>query len=279
MRKIILLLSVALILCIGYMRYASVPERWVVYYDKRLAPEVFLPFDVIVFDRQGHPPLAPIKERQKILLGYLSLGEAETFRDNYQWIQDHQLILETGPEWKGNPVIDVRKPEWEAYVLKVLVPETVNRGFDGVMLDTADSVIWLEHTQPQKYTGMQDALVRIIKQMRARYPDMKIMLNRGFPLLEKVGGDIDMVLAESIYPTSAAQSNTSPPLPDESYQNYVTMLIAAQKKVPYLKIYTLDYLEKDNIEGMKNIYKTQRQQGFIPYVGPSGLQAILAEPE
>ncbi len=280
MHKLAIFLSIVTTLSIGYaaLRHLQPHERWVVYYGSQLPAEAFLPFDVIVFDRQMHPPLPLLLQNHKILLGYVSLGEAETFRDNYQWIQDHQLILKTDERWKGNPVIDVRKPEWEAYVLNTIIPAVLAQGFNGIILDTADSVIWLEHTQPQNYAGLQQATVQLIKHIRDRYPNIKIMLNRGFPLLPQIGDDIDMVLAESIYPSPSTQ-NTYPPLPNETYQNYLTVLKAAQKQSQHLKVYTLDYLEKGHVDGIRSFYRLQRSHGFIPYVGPSGLQDIIMEPE
>lgn len=269
MHRFTLLLAFILILLIGYgyMR-ARPPERWVVYYGGDLPAETFFPFDVIVFDRQTHPPLAPLKEKRKTVLGYVSLGEAETFRDNFEWIKKQQLILNTGPEWKGNPAIDVRKPEWEKYLLEEIIPGVISQGFDGIMIDTADSTIWLEHTLPRRYPGLQKAAVGIIKKIRARFPDLTIMLNRGFPLLPQVGGDIDMVLAESIFDS-----------PGHPYRSYVDELKNMQQQFPNLKIYSLDYLDAGQFERKKRIYQTQREQGFIPYVAPHGLQAIFMESE
>jgi uncharacterized protein (TIGR01370 family) len=216
----------------------SAGERWVVYYTDKLPPSFFQPYDLIVFDRDAHPPLDKFKAEHKILLGYISLGEAETYRSTYAVLKEKNLLLETGPEWQGNPVIDVRKPEWNAYVLDVLIPSILKQGFDGIMVDTADSIVHLETLNPAKYSGLQAAFTQLIKQIRVRYPAMKIMLNRGFEILPQVQNDIDMVLAESIY----ANGNLSAPdiFPADVYQRYVDLLKNAQQQSKQLKIYTLD---------------------------------------
>lgn len=257
----------------------SIPERWVAYYTDKLPAGTFKSYDLIVFDRESHPPLETLKAQRKILLGYLSLGEAEKYRSNYAAIKEDNLLLKTSHhEWRGNPVIDGRKPEWSAYVLDVLIPDILAQGFDGIMIDTADSIIHVQAQNPTRYAGLQEALAQLIKQIRTRYPNIKIMLNRGFEILPQVEGDIDMVLAESIY-ADWKTGNPSALFPAETYQRYVDLLKASQQRAKKLKVYTIDYWPPEDAEGIKNIYAAQRAQGFIPYVSTPDLQSVVPEPQ
>ena len=275
----LLLFWVVALFCVAYFFLIKKPERWVAYYTDALPASTFTPYHVVVFDRDSHPPLSPLISQNKILLGYLSLGEAETYRSNFQAIKANKLLLATGAEWKGNPVIDVRKPEWTDYVLDELIPGILKQGFDGIMIDTVDSVVWLENTHPQKYAGLKNAMVALIKSIHTRYPKMKIMLNRGFDILPRVIHDIDMFLAESTATTLNEHSKKFYFLPDGEREAYAHKLYAAKKQSSRLKIYTIDYWDTNDVQGMKKIYAMQRRTGFIPYVSTMDLQSYTKEPE
>ena len=255
----------------------SAEERWAVYYGDKLPAEQFVGFDVIVFDREHHPPLETLQA--KTLLGYISLGEAESYRGDFDEVKQKGFLLGRNEQWKDHAVIDLRKPEWKAYVLDVLIPATLAEGFGGVMLDTIDSPLQLETDQPEKYKGMREAAADLIRSIRARYPDIKIMLNRGFDILPQVAGNIDMVMAETIY-TDWQPGKKNPVLqPQEEYAAYVTTLKEAQRVSPTLKVYSLDYWPSKDEKQVRAIYARQRSEGFIPYVAPTlSLESLGSRP-
>ena len=39
--------------------------RWAVYYGAEARPEVFDPYDLVVLESFGHPPLQPLRDRKK----------------------------------------------------------------------------------------------------------------------------------------------------------------------------------------------------------------------
>lgn len=257
----------ALLLIAAPVAGCTAGERWVVYYSDKLPAEQFAEFDVVVFDREHHPLLAPLKD--KIKLGYISLGEAETYRDDFKSLKQKKIFLTDNPLWKGHIIIDIRKPAWKKYVLDVLIPATLGEGFDGIMLDTVDSPVYLENDNPKKYRGMREAAVDLIRSMRERYPDMKIMMNRGFDILPQVASDIDMVMAETIY--TDWQPGTKHPViqPERTYADYLATLNEARRISPKLKVYTIDYWPAEDEQQVRAIYSRQREEGFVPYVSPS----------
>lgn len=260
-------------------RAEGAAERWAVYYGDKLSADAFLPYDVIVFDGDHHPPLRPLQHRGKILLAYLSMGEAETYRPFFPRLKALKLLLEPNPHWKGHYVIDLRNPAWTALVIEELIPAMIREGFDGIMLDTADSPLLLESKHPRRYAGMRDAAVGMIKAIRMHYPELKLMLNRGFELLPEVAGDVTMVMAENIRTETASEKSKPTLVGDDEYMQAVTLLKAAQQRAPHLKVYTLDYWPPEEPERIKSIYAEQRGHGFIPYVSTPELQALHPEPQ
>lgn len=257
---------------------AATNERWVVYYGNTLPASAFEPFDVIVFDSDSHPPIKPLLQNGKTVLGYLSLGEAEKYRSYYKSLHKQKLLLHKSALWKNHTVVDVRKPAWAMMVVDELIPPILAQGFDGIMIDTLDSAIEPEITSPEKFPGMKQGAIDMIKLIRARYPTIKIMVNRGLDILPDIATDIDMVMAESIY-TDWVKNPKKPQLVRvKEYQEYLAMIAKGRDMSPTLKIYSLDYWNMKDTQGVKNIYGKQREQGFVPYVSTKELQAIFQEP-
>jgi polysaccharide biosynthesis protein PelA len=244
-------------------------EKWAVYYTHALAPEKFLAYDLLVFDSEHHPALAPLKSEGRTILGYLSLGEAEEYRSDFKMLKSQKLLLGPNTAWKGHHMVDVRRKEWESHVNETLIPAILAKGFDGIMFDTIDSVTYLEVKDPKRYAGMQKASVDLLRSIRARHPHMKIMVNRGFDILPEFAPYVDMILAESTYTTVVKKL----------YNYYVQKLKDSQASNPALKVYSLDYWPLKDKEGVKHIYAAQRAQGYSAYVSHPALQNLAEEPK
>lgn len=251
-------------------------ERWAVYYGNAAKQADLLgSFDMVVLDADDHPPLNALKAQGKTLLGYVSLGEAETYRPYFKQLQKAGVLLAPNKEWKGHRIIDIRKPEWQSLVIDQLITNALAQGFDGVMLDTLDSPLDLEINKPQKYAGMKEAALKMLRDIRAHFPSAKIMVNRGFAAYPEAVHFIDYTLAESTRSGPAGKGFKR--LSEKEYAAYVVMLKDAQSKNPALKIYTLDYWNMKERKGVARIYADQRTQGFIPYVATPDLQKIYPE--
>lgn len=253
-------------------------ERWIAYYHGELPAESFRDYDLIAFDREHHPPLDPLRGQGRVVLGYVSLGEAEVYRSDYEYLREAGLLVSENRLWKGHWIVDIRKPEWIEHITDVVVPQVIAEGFDGIVLDTIDSPLELEANNPARFSGMRDAAVNALRILRARYPDLVIMLNRGFEILPAVANYIDLILAENLY-TGVQPGGVSRKLTSKAeYARSLRRIRAALEKAPHLKVYTLDYWPESDVAGVKRIYREMRVQGFIPYVGAIELDTIQSEP-
>ncbi|MCE2927874.1 MAG: endo alpha-1,4 polygalactosaminidase [Rickettsiales bacterium] len=257
----------------------TAPERWVVYYTDKLPASAFEAYDVIAFDQKYHPPLEPLKAQGKTLLGYISLGEAEKYRSYFNAIKKKGLLHQSSTLWKGHYYIDVRKPAWTKMVLDELIPPILAKGFDGIMIDTMDSAIEPEMQNPKKYPGMKKASIELIKAIRTRYPDIKIMVNRGLEILPEMAPHIDMLMAESTYTDWVPNPKKPVLVKPETYQYYLDIIAKGRAANPKLKVYSMDYWDMSDTDGVKAIYAKQREQGFVPYVSTMDLQHLHPEPQ
>lgn len=250
--------------------------HWAAYYDDAVAPEAFEDLDLVVFDRKHHPALAPLKGKT-ILLAYISIGEVHGGTTDQKTLEKENLILEHNTVWNSH-VVDVTAATWRKLVLGK-VDNAVAQGFDGVMLDTADSPLYYAETKtPERLDDVREGLVGIIRAIRTAHPTLKIMVNRGFDILPLVATDIDYVLAESIYTKTNVSTGQFGLIPRNTYLEVAEQLQDLGALAPRLQIFTLDYWNMDDVNGLESIYAVQRAQGFIPYVTTPDLRRFTPEP-
>jgi len=160
------------------------------------------------------------------LLAYLSIGEAEEYRD--YWRKDWRLradgkpgartpafIVAANPVWKGNFLVRYWRPAWQRIVLAEL-DRLVAQGFDGVYLDIVDAFEAFEYDPTKKrwidgrinpetghrYRADMIAWVRrIARRARGQRPGFMIFPQNGTQLLRDAAYRdlIDGVGVESLY--------------------------------------------------------------------------------
>lgn len=130
-----------------------------------------------------------IKSRDKKLISYLSIGEAETYRDYWQksWKKTPPSFLEKeNPEWKGNYKVKYWNKWWQSIIFDKL-NTIIDDGFDGVYLDIVDAYSYFE-AQGNKDAKKQmiDFVKQISKKAKLKNPNFMIIpQNAGELVLEK----------------------------------------------------------------------------------------------
>ncbi|WP_370154911.1 endo alpha-1,4 polygalactosaminidase [Ferrovibrio sp.] len=272
-----LLALAALLLLPGSLRAADYAP-WVVYYRGSEPARSFFDYRLAVFDADRHPPLAPLLDRDIWLLGYISMGEVESWRSDFAAVKQAGIVLDENQYWPGSYFVDIRNPAWQTRILDEIAPRIRAQGFHGFFLDTLDNPPHLERLDPVKYKGMTAAAARLVQALRQRFPGMKIMLNRAFEIHDAVAGDVDFILGEAIRSNWSAEREAYILTPDAEYETYLAKLRAAQRQNPKLTIMTLDYWSPDDPAGIRKIYAAQRAAGFLPYVATRALDRIIREP-
>ena len=251
-------------------------KSWAVYYDSKLPAEDFASFDVVVFDRRYHPPLKPLKHKVT-LLAYVSAGEMHGDSPRVAELRKEGAVLADNKQWKSH-VMDLTSARWRSVVMDE-VDDALKQGFDGVMLDTLDSTLDVAQKQdPKLGAATEAAAVQLIRDIRARHPHIRLMLNRGLKLLPDVSGQLDFILAESILAETNVSSGQSKLFPPNTYRQVAGLLQDAQVRSPQLKIVTLDYWDPDDVQGIRQLYAIQRAHGFVPYVATPDLRRLILEP-
>ena len=256
---------------------ASIAPQFCVYYADQEPDLAFKPCQWIVFDSSYHPQIKPLISQDKIVLGYLSIGEIESIRGHFTSAKSQDLLLQENKIWKGSYFVDLRKPEWAEILIEKEIPRILNQGFNGIFLDTLDNPIELESSDPKKYSGMKDAAINLVKWIHTHYPKTKIMVNRAYPLLPEIAPYINYVLAESLYTTYNFNTKKYSIRPQKDYFKDVAYLQKLNKKHPNLQIFTLDYWYPSDTKTIQNIYEMEQKNGFTPYVSTILLNKLYVE--
>jgi len=276
------LLAAALVLGLGgasapaasSIRPLAGVRTWAVYYAA--APEAaadLARFDVVVLDPHAHPPLPLVKRHGSLLLTYVSLGEVNTNHLEYAAIAGEPWVLSPNPSWPDARRLDVRAPGYERWLLDRVVPGALAGPVNGLFLDTADTVLDLEQSDPRRYKGAARALERVLAEMKRRHPRALLMINGGLPIAERLPTVLDAVALESIwtdYDFKAKAYRVRPADEAESRALLLNRVVALG-----LPVFTLEYTAADRgAPWPAELIQRSRARGFIPYVSTIGLDQV-----
>ncbi len=237
-------------------------KNYIVYYGKGKA-DVLAAYDLVIVqpDTLTSDELAALKQKGVLTVAYLSIGEVEPTRPWYNDGRvDFKWILGRNPNW-GSYYIDAREPGWQKLMI-TLTAEYLPKGFDGVFLDTVDTV--------DVYSDTKSGMIGLIQALRQTYPDNLLVQNRGFSVLDQVASTIDAVMFEDL--------STSYDFAKKAYLftgdlGAAQDLIALHKRTG-LPVLALDYAPPDNPAVAYLATQIALKDGFIPAVSVISLDEI-----
>ena len=249
---------------------------WVIYYGDSAPLEAFDPYDPIIL--QSEFAFAADLAQNKTVLGYLNLGEAETENPEFLEMQEKGLLIEENPDWPGSWKIDLRHSFWQSNILEKKIPALLQAGFNGLFLDQLDVVLDLEEKNPEKFKGMKEAAIWLVKEIRKQFPEIKLMMNRGYEILPQVGRDIDYELAETLYTSYNFKTKRYYVRSKQEFEWQLAKLNAARKTFPNLVYFSLDYWNSNDKKMLEKIYSVELTHSFRPYVSIISLDKIVPAP-
>jgi uncharacterized protein (TIGR01370 family) len=152
--------------------------------------------------------LNTLHTQNKVLFTYLSIGEAEDYREYWtdgNWnSQKPSFVLGENPDWPGNFSVKFWDPAWQA-IMYARVDDAIAHGYDGIYLDIVDAYevpqVRAAYTGPDIRQAMIDFVVGISKHAKALDPDFKIIPQNAVGLL--------------------ALSESNPDVPNTAYLNAI----------------------------------------------------------
>lgn len=221
---------------------------------------------------------------RRLVLAYLSIGEAENYRAywNKSWNkQPPPFVAGENRAWRGNFKVRYWSPEWQAIVLRAL-DEIIDAGFDGAYLDIIDAFEYFGPggARPERPTAAADMaafvdkLAQHARDERHR-PDFLIVPQNGANILEQLSPaaarayvtTIDAIAVEDVF-YGGRRSENNALHPDVDTLAALRRFSDARKPVLSVEYVTLP-------AKVREYGRVARERGFVPCVAPRELDHAL----
>ncbi|WP_407899995.1 bifunctional glycoside hydrolase 114/ polysaccharide deacetylase family protein [Ferrigenium sp. UT5] len=227
-------------------------------------------FDAVVVEPLHVPDPTLYSTERTALFAYVAVGEVSPERDYSRDIPS-AWKLGNNPDW-GSMVVDQAQPEWPAFFAERVIKPLWEAGFRGFFLDTLDS--YRLHTQTAAEKVRQEAgLIAVIRELKRRYPQAKLIFNRGFEILPQVHQDVYAVAAESLFQRwDAAQQHfvAVPPVDREWLLGQLNHI----RQDYHLPVLSIDYVPPGQRDLARATAARISDLGFIPWVSNPELDML-----
>lgn len=164
--------------------------------------------------RFGRDAVAHLQDQGKIVLAYLSVGEAEEYRFYWSasWASAPPDFLgPPNPEWPGAHKVRYWDPAWRRDVLAPYLDRITAAGFDGAYLDIVDGYwFWSQHGQDLQWAAdrMAELAAWVANYARRRSPGrFLVCIQNGLGIFDhaspvwsqRLMRAIDMAAVESLF--------------------------------------------------------------------------------
>jgi len=262
-------ISVGWLLCISVSTFAAAPNI-AFFYGARPPWDVLRTFDIVVVEpAHGIDPRNASASRTQVF-AYVSVGEVEKNR-HYVSELPSGAIVATNDVWHSH-VIDQTHPDWPPFFLERVITPLWNAGYRGFFLDTLDS-FHLIATTPEQRARQVEALTALIRQLRARFPEARLIFNRGFELLPHLHGEAYAVAAESLFQGWSQQSGryVEVSASDRAWLLERLNRVRAEYQLPVIAI---DYAPPGERALARATARRIAELGFVPWVTNADLDLI-----
>lgn len=202
-------------------------------------------------------------------LAYVSVGEVLASRNYFSRLPTTWLLGEN-PVW-GSKIIDQAAPGWPEFFVEEIAAPLWAQGFRGFFLDTLDSYTLLAKT-PEAQARQQAGLVRLIQKLKARFPDARIIANRGFELLPQIHQQLYGVAAESLYSGWLESEKRYREVPEQD-RAWLLARFAEARKFGLITI-AIDYVDPGKRDQARKVAADIKRDGIVPWVANGALNML-----
>jgi hypothetical protein len=211
--------------------------------------------------------IATLRKQGVVTVGYISVGEDDKINQgngkgpdgkaSWYFDRDHDGMPDQNAIWKSyfaNPM----DPLWRANRVaeaKRLVEED---GYDGIFLDTIDTVGRFPDTEP--------GMVQLVRDLREALPDSPIVLNQGYSLLSQLAPLADAFMLESFTATFDFQSKQytlNTPVSMDWHSHKVKQYVRPVLNQYPLKVLVLDYALPTDFKSIQKAADRATTFGFL----------------
>ncbi len=241
----------------------------VFYYGSRPPVEDLRHFDQIVIQPSQILPheKAALLNLDSLIFAYVSFGEIARNSEDMPRIKT-KWSIGVNPAW-NSLVMNMNDPAWHEYLLEHHFDRLWREGYRAFFLDTVDSYMIV--TAPGEQREEQETgLVALLAEVKRRFPGCKLILNRGFEVLDRASQYADGMVAESLFHGFDPVTGKHAPTREENRGWLLKQLRRAQDEFN-VPITVLDYVEPGNWAEAEKTARQIVELGFMPWVANGDL--------
>lgn len=270
MRLTLLRISVGFLLWLSVSFVAGAAPNVALYYGANPPWEELKPFDVVVVEPEhGVDPRGARNARTQVF-AYLSAGEIE-FERPYAKALPKGLARGTNEPWRSH-VVDQTHPDWPRFFVDRIAAPLWEAGYRGFFLDTLDSFQLIASTDEERAQQAQ-GLARAIRALRDRYPDAKLIFNRGFEVLPELHREVYAVAAESLFRGWDQKARQYREVP-EADREWLLAQLGRVRDEYRLPVIAIDYAPPAQRDLARETARRIAALGFTPWVTNADLDQI-----
>lgn len=238
-------------------------------------------YDVVILHspQMDRKDIARLKAQGVVTIGYITVGEDDQLRvgdgrgpgGKASWYidRDGDRAPDKNNVWNSY-FVNANDPAWRADRLAEVNRLVREDGYDGIFLDTIDTI--------QRYKETIPGMVQMVRQFREAHPDMPIILNQGLEIVDQLGPLADGVMLESF--TTSFDFNTKKYIRNVPssldwhnvrVQRYLSPFI---EKNPTFRTLILDYAPATDTEAIQLAADRATSFGFLWAVAPIYLDQV-----
>ncbi|MEN9426564.1 MAG: hypothetical protein RLZZ220_913 [Pseudomonadota bacterium] len=202
------------------------------------------------------------------LFAYVSIGEIHASRSWAARVPASWRIA-TNAAW-ASEVIDQAAPGWAEFVADTIVAPLWEKGYRGLFLDTLDSY---RLASGADMAAQQAGIVRTLRHLRARFPGIRLILNRGFEFLPQLRGEVYAVAAESLYRGWNAGTGRYQEV-SEADRAWLSGQLKRARDEFGLPAIAIDYVPPQQRQLARETARRIKADGFIPWVADGALATL-----
>lgn len=227
-------------------------------------------FDVVIVEPEHTPDPRPYSSAGSLVYSYVSVGEVAPSRP-YNKAIPVAWRLGQNTDW-GSTVIDQSRPEWPAFFAERVIKPLWDAGYRGFFLDTLDSYQIYARSETER--AQQEAgLVAVVRELKKRYPEARLIFNRGFEILPQVHGEVFAVAAESLFQGWSQTRKAYQPV-SAADREWLLGQLNRVKQEYRLPVMAIDYVPPGKRDLARETAARIREIGFIPWVSNPELDML-----
>jgi cysteinyl-tRNA synthetase len=211
-----------------------------------------------------------LKKNNNIVLSYLSIGEAESYRFYFKNM-NKKILIKENPNWKENFVIHFQHPEWKEIIYRgenSYLSQIKKIGFDGVYLDRIDVFEEFKDYQNQA-KKMADFVIDLSKYAKKINPEFIVVAQNASNIINYLSdkdqylNSIDGLAIEDLFYLGNKKHDN-----DYKPQTEVLKEIKFYKR-KNIKIFSVEYLK--DIKKIKKYKKLAKKYGLVHLIANRAL--------